>query len=156
MKIHNFCAGPSILPKEVFEDASIAVKDYNNSGLSLLEISHRSHAFVEIMDEARDLSLELLNLDGQNYTSLFLQGGASTQFLMTAYNFMKNEAAFLNTGTWSEKPLRKLDFLAMLTYLAALKTIILIIYLIIKCQKNMIISTAPQIILFLVPKLIIL
>ena len=66
MKIHNFCAGPSILPKEVFEDASIAVKDYNNSGLSLLEISHRSHAFVEIMDEARDLSLELLNLDGQN------------------------------------------------------------------------------------------
>ena len=107
MKIHNFCAGPSILPKEVFEDASIAVKDYNNSGLSILEISHRSHAFVEIMDEARDLSLELLNLDGKNYTSLFLQGGASTQFLMTAYNFMKNEAAFLNTGTWSEKAIKE-------------------------------------------------
>ena len=83
MKIHNFCAGPSILPSEVFDEASNAVKDLNGSGLSLLEISHRSHAFVEIMDEARDLSLELLGLSGNDYTSIFLQGGASSQFLMT-------------------------------------------------------------------------
>ena len=102
MKIHNFCAGPSILPNEVFEEASKAVKDLNGSGLSLLEISHRSHAFVEIMDEARDLSLELLGLNGKDYTALFLQGGASTQFLMVAYNFLRNEAAYLNTGTWSK------------------------------------------------------
>ena len=107
MKIHNFCAGPSILPNEVFNQASKAVKDLDESGLSLLEISHRSHAFVNIMDEARDLALELLNLSGSNYTSLFLQGGASSQFLMTAYNFLKNEAAFLNTGTWSKKAIKE-------------------------------------------------
>lgn len=107
MKIHNFCAGPSILPSEVFEQASNAVKNLDNSGLSLLEISHRSHAFVDIMDEARDLALELLNLKRSNYTPLFLQGGASTQFLMTAYNFLKKEAAFLNTGTWSKKAIKE-------------------------------------------------
>ena len=107
MKIHNFCAGPSILPAEVFEQASNAVIDLNGSGLSLLEISHRSHAFVEIMDEARDLSLELLGLSGKDYTSLFLQGGASSQFLMVAYNFLKNEAAYLNTGTWSKKAIKE-------------------------------------------------
>ena len=107
MKIHNFCAGPSILPAEVFEQASNAVTDLNGSGLSLLEISHRSHAFVEIMDEARDLSLELLGLSGKDYTSLFLQGGASSQFLMVAYNFLKNEAAYLNTGTWSKKAIKE-------------------------------------------------
>ena len=107
MKIHNFCAGPSILPTEVFEEASNAVKDLNGSGLSLLEISHRSHAFVEIMDEARDLSLELLGLSGNDYTSLFLQGGASSQFLMVAYNYLRNEAAYLNTGTWSKKAIKE-------------------------------------------------
>ena len=107
MKIHNFCAGPSILPIEVFEEASNAVKDLNGSGLSLLEISHRSHAFVEIMDEARDLSLELLGLSGNDYTALFLQGGASSQFLMVAYNYLRNEAAYLNTGTWSKKAIKE-------------------------------------------------
>ena len=107
MKIHNFCAGPSILPTEVFEEASNAVKDLNGSGLSLLEISHRSHAFVEIMDEARDLSLELLGLSGNDYTALFLQGGASSQFLMVAYNYLRNEAAYLNTGTWSKKAIKE-------------------------------------------------
>ena len=114
MKIHNFCAGPSILPNEVFEEASNAVKDLNGSGLSLLEISHRSHAFVEIMDEARDLSLELLGLNGNDYTALFLQGGASSQFLMVAYNFLRNEAAYLNTGTWSKKLLKKQNYLEKL------------------------------------------
>ena len=107
MKIHNFCAGPSILPTEVFEEASNAIKDLNGSGLSLLEISHRSHAFVEIMDEARDLSLELLGLSGNDYTALFLQGGASSQFLMVAYNFLRNEAGYLNTGTWSKKAIKE-------------------------------------------------
>ena len=109
MKIHNFCAGPSILPDEVFEQASEAVKDLNGSGLSLLEISHRSHAFVDIMDESCDLVLELLDLKRSDYTPLFLQGGASMQFLMTAYNFLKNEAAFLNTGTWSKKAIKEAE-----------------------------------------------
>ena len=109
MKIHNFCAGPSILPDEVFKQASEAVKDLNGSGLSLLEISHRSHAFVDIMDESCDLALELLDLKRSDYTPLFLQGGASMQFLMTAYNFLKNEAAFLNTGTWSKKAIKEAE-----------------------------------------------
>lgn len=119
MKIHNFCAGPSILPSEVFDEASNAVKDLNGSGLSLLEISHRSHAFVEIMDEARDLSLELLGLSGNDYTSIFLQGGASSQFLMTAYNFLKNEAAFLDTGTWSKKAIKEAKLFGNVDVLAS-------------------------------------
>ena len=119
MKIHNFCAGPSILPSEVFDVASNAVKDLNGSGLSLLEISHRSHAFVEIMDEARDLSLELLGLSGNDYTSIFLQGGASSQFLMTAYNFLKNEAAFLDTGTWSKKAIKEAKLFGNVDVLAS-------------------------------------
>ena len=119
MKIHNFCAGPSILPSEVFDEASNAVKDLNGSGLSLLEISHRSHAFVEIMDEARDLSLELLGLCGNDYTSIFLQGGASSQFLMTAYNFLKNEAAFLDTGTWSKKAIKEAKLFGNVDVLAS-------------------------------------
>lgn len=109
MKIHNFCAGPSILPNEVFEQASEAVKDLNGSGLSLLEISHRSHAFIDIMDESCVLALELLDLKRSDFTALFLQGGASMQFLMTAYNFLRNEAAFLNTGTWSKKAIKEAE-----------------------------------------------
>ena len=118
MKIHNFCAGPSILPNEVFEEASNAVKDLNGSGLSLLEISHRSHAFVEIMDEARDLSLELLGVNGNDYTALFLQGGASSQFLMVAYNFLRNEAAYLNTGTWSKKAIKEAELFGKVDVIA--------------------------------------
>ena len=118
MKIHNFCAGPSILPNEVFEQASEAVINLNGSGLSLLEISHRSHAFVDIMDESCDLALELLDLKRSDYTPLFLQGGASMQFLMTAYNFLKNEAAFLNTGTWSKKAIKEAELFGNVDVLA--------------------------------------
>ena len=107
MKKHNFSAGPSILANEVFEKASQSVKELNNSGLSLIEISHRSKDFVKIMEEARQLSLELLNLNSEDYTSLFLQGGASTQFLMIAYNFLKNRAGYINTGAWSVKAMKE-------------------------------------------------
>jgi phosphoserine aminotransferase len=86
MKKHNFSAGPCILPQEVFKESAEAILDFNNSGLSILEISHRSKDFVDVMDEARNLALELLGLEGKGYKALFLQGGASTQFLMTAYN----------------------------------------------------------------------
>jgi len=82
MKKHNFSAGPCILPQEVFQEASKAILDFNDSGLSILEISHRSKDFVDVMDEARNLALELLGLEGQGYKALFLQGGASSQFLM--------------------------------------------------------------------------
>ena len=107
MKKHNFSAGPCILPQEVFQESSQAILDFNNSGLSILEISHRSKDFVDVMEEARNLALELLGLEGKGYKALFLQGGASTQFLMTAYNLLQNKAAYLNTGTWSSKAIKE-------------------------------------------------
>lgn len=107
MKKHNFSAGPCILPQSVFEQASQAILDFNNSGLSILEISHRSKDFVAVMEEARELALNLLDLQGKGYQALFLQGGASMQFLMSAYNLMENKAAYLNTGAWSTKAIKE-------------------------------------------------
>lgn len=107
MKKHNFSAGPCILPQEVFKEASQAILDFNNSGLSILEISHRSPAFVAVMEEAQELALEHLDLKGKGYKALFLQGGASTQFLMVAYNLLQKKAAYLNTGTWSSKAIKE-------------------------------------------------
>ncbi|HUH28651.1 3-phosphoserine/phosphohydroxythreonine transaminase [Gelidibacter sp.] len=101
MKIHNFSAGPSILPQEVLKKASEAVVEFNGIGLSLLEISHRSKHFVDVMENARALALELLGLEGKGYKALFLQGGASTQFIMVALNLLEKRAGYLNTGTWS-------------------------------------------------------
>jgi phosphoserine aminotransferase len=107
MKKHNFSAGPSILPKSVIQEASKGVNDINSSGLSLLEISHRSKDFMEIMHEATSLALNLLGLEGKGYKALFLQGGASMQFLMTAYNLLENKAGYLNTGAWASKALKE-------------------------------------------------
>ncbi len=103
MKKHNYSAGPCILPQEVFEKSAEAILDYNNSGLSLLEISHRSKEFIAIMEEARALALDLLGLTGKGYQALFLSGGASLEFLMVPYNLMKvnGKAAYLDTGTWA-------------------------------------------------------
>ncbi|GAA4898102.1 3-phosphoserine/phosphohydroxythreonine transaminase [Flaviramulus aquimarinus] len=107
MKKHNFSAGPSILPPEVLLKASQAVVDYNGSGLSLIEISHRSKDFVDIMENARALALELLGLEGKGYKALFLQGGASTQFLMVALNLLEKRAGYLNSGSWAEKAIKE-------------------------------------------------
>lgn len=109
MKKHNFSAGPSILPQEVLEKASAAVLDFNNSGLSLIEISHRSKDFVAVMDEARSLALELLGLQGKGYQALFLHGGASLEFLMVPYNLMTKagKAAYLDTGTWASGAIKE-------------------------------------------------
>ena len=107
MKKHNFSAGPSILPKSVIEKSAKGILNVNNSNLSLIEISHRSKDFVEIMDNATSLALELLNLQNKGYKALFLQGGASMQFLMTAYNLLENKAGYLNTGVWSTKALKE-------------------------------------------------
>lgn len=103
MKKHNYSAGPCILPQEVFEKSAQAVLNFNNSGLSILEISHRSKDFVAVMDEARALALELLGLDGKGYQALFLQGGASMEFLRVPYNLLKEngKASYLDTGTWA-------------------------------------------------------
>ncbi|MEQ8323548.1 MAG: 3-phosphoserine/phosphohydroxythreonine transaminase [Vicingaceae bacterium] len=111
-KVHNFSAGPSILPLSVLKEASESVINFNNLGLSLLEISHRSADFVSVMDEAVSLTKELLNVpDG--YQVVFLQGGASLGFLIAAHNFMKKdgEAAYINTGTWATKALEAAQFL---------------------------------------------
>lgn len=109
MKKHNYSAGPCILPQEVFEQSAQAVLNFNNSGLSILEISHRSKDFVAVMDEARALALELLGLEGKGYQALFLQGGASLEFLMVPYNLMKVEgkAAYLDTGTWANNAIKE-------------------------------------------------
>jgi len=106
MKRHNFSAGPSILNREVIEKASQAILDFDN-GLSLLEISHRSKAFVDVMENARALALELLGLEGKGYKALFLQGGASTQFMMVALNLLEKRAGYLNTGTWSNNAIKE-------------------------------------------------
>ena len=109
MKKHNYSAGPCILPKEVFEKSAQAILDFNNSGLSILEISHRSKDFVAVMEEARALVLELLGLEGKGYRALFLAGGASLEFLMVPYNLMKvdGKAAYLDTGTWANNAIKE-------------------------------------------------
>ncbi|WP_306352759.1 3-phosphoserine/phosphohydroxythreonine transaminase [Flavobacterium sp. '19STA2R22 D10 B1'] len=109
MKKHNYSAGPCILPQEVFEKASQAVLNFNNSGLSILEISHRSKDFVAVMEEVRSLALELLGLQGKGYQALFLQGGASLEFLRVPYNLMKEngKAAYLDTGTWASGAIKE-------------------------------------------------
>jgi len=109
MKKHNFSAGPCILPPEVLKEASEAVLNFDELDLSLIEISHRSKNVVAVMDEAVALVKELLNVP-EGYSILFLQGGASLQFVMTAFNLMKSEngkAAYLNTGTWSSKAIKE-------------------------------------------------
>lgn len=107
MKKHNFSAGPCILPQEVMKKAAEAVVELDGIGLSLIEISHRSKEFVAVMEKARSLALELLKLEGKGYSALFLQGGASSQFLAVAYNLLEKQAGYVNTGTWSLKAIKE-------------------------------------------------
>jgi len=107
MKKHNFSAGPCILPDSVLQKASEAILNFNDDNLSLIEISHRSKPFVAVMEKAQSLALELLGLENKGYKVLFLQSGASMQFLMTAYNLLNKKAAYLNTGTWSAKAIKE-------------------------------------------------
>ena len=106
MKKHNFNAGPSILPREVIEKTAQAILDFNGSGLSLMEISHRAKDFQPVVDEAVALFKELLDIpDG--YSVLFLGGGASLEFCMVPYNFLEKKAAYLNTGAWAKKAMKE-------------------------------------------------
>lgn len=106
--VHNFNAGPSILPQQVFQQASEAVLNYNNSGLSILEIGHRTPVFQAIMDEARSLVKELMNLK-DTHEVLFLHGGASTQFMQVPMNLLddKQTAAYADTGVWGQKAIKE-------------------------------------------------
>ena len=120
-KLHNFNAGPSILPKNIFEKASKSILNLNGYGLSILEISHRSNEFKDILSEARELVLNIAKLDSNEYSSLFLQGGASTQFLMVAYNFLYNNAGYINTGSWSAKAMKEAKLFGNVIELASSK-----------------------------------
>ena len=106
MKKYNFNAGPSMLPREVVEQTAAAVLDYNGMGLSLMELSHRSAEFKPVLDEARALLKELLDVP-QGYEVLFLGGGASMHFCMVPLNLLARKAAYLNTGVWSSKAIKE-------------------------------------------------
>ena len=121
MKKHNFSAGPCILPQTVIRKAADAVVNFNGLDLSLIEISHRSKDFVDVMEHVRSLSLELLGLQNKGYQALFLQGGASLEFLMVAYNLLENKAAYLNTGTWSNKAIKEAKLLGEVVEVASSK-----------------------------------
>lgn len=107
-KVHNFSAGPGIIPQEVLQQASEACIHFDNLNLSLLEISHRSKNFEAVMEESRALVKELLGLD-DTYQVLFLGGGASLQFAMVPYNLLRNggTAGYVNTGVWANKAIKE-------------------------------------------------
>mgnify|MGYP001386295565 FL=1 len=121
MKKHNFSAGPAILPQEVIQGAAKAVLELDDIGLSLIEISHRSNEFKAIMEEACDLALQILGLEGKGYKAMYLQGGASMQFLMTAYNMLESKAGYVNSGTWSTKAIKEAKILGDVVELASSK-----------------------------------
>jgi len=106
--IHNFNAGPSILPREVFEKASQSILDFNNTGLSILEIGHRTPLFQAVMDEARTLVKELMQLD-TDHEVLFLHGGATTQFMQVPMNLLDENdiASYTETGSWANKAIKE-------------------------------------------------
>ena len=106
MKKYNFNAGPSILPRVVIENTAKQILDFNGSGLSLAEISHRAKDFQPVVDEAEALVKELLDVP-EGYKVLFLGGGASLEFCMIPYNFLIKKAAYLNTGVWAKKAMKE-------------------------------------------------
>src|SRR5690606_42102717 len=106
--IHNFNSGPSILPREVFEEASRAVLDFLGNGLSILEIGHRTPQFEAVMEEARSLVRELMQLNDDREV-LFLHGGATTQFMQIPMNLLDENdiAVYTETGTWANKAIKE-------------------------------------------------
>lgn len=105
-KIHNFSAGPSILAPETIQNCIQGIENFAGTGLSVLEVSHRSKEFVSVVEETQSLLRELLNIPN-DYEVVFLSGGASMQFCMVGYNLLKNKAAYINTGTWSKKAIKE-------------------------------------------------
>ena len=122
MKKHNFYAGPAILPESVKKAASEAAYDYKGTGLSLMEVSHRGDDFVEILDKAERHVRSLLNVN-DDYAVLFLTGGASSQFYMSAFNLFSPEDSigYVDTGTWSAKAIKEANAFAEINILASSK-----------------------------------
>ena len=101
-QMHNFNAGPCVLPREAVEAAIAAIQNFDNTGIGILEISHRTPGWERVMAETRQLWRELLNIP-ENYEVLFLGGGASTQFFHVPANLLNKKAAYLQTGVWAKK-----------------------------------------------------
>jgi len=120
--VYNFNSGPSVLPREVFEQASRAILDFNGTGLSILEIGHRTSLFQEVLDEALDTARELMHLD-KEHEILFLHGGASTQFFQVPMNLLdENEtAAYLDCGTWGTKAIKEAKLFGNVNMVASSK-----------------------------------
>ena len=120
MKKHNFYAGPSILPEFTKEKVAEATLNFAGTGLSVMEVSHRSKEFVDVMNEAIALVKELLKVP-EGYSVLFLQGGASLQFLMAPYNLMNKKAAYTNTGAWATAAIKEAKFFGDVVEVASSK-----------------------------------
>lgn len=122
MKVYNFYAGPAILPQEVIKETSSSILDFAGTGLSIMEISHRSKQFIAVMDEAVSLVKTLLSLD-ENYEVLFLSGGASSQFFMVPMNLLDEsaKAAYLDTGTWASKAIKEAKLFGSVEIIASSK-----------------------------------
>ncbi len=122
MKMHNFSSGPAVLPDSVLKEAAQAVLNFNDKGLSILEISHRSKDFIAVMDEALALAPELLGL-GDDFEVMYLTGGASSQFFMVPMNTLAEgeTAAYLDTGTWSDKAIKEAKLFGKVNVVASSK-----------------------------------
>jgi phosphoserine aminotransferase len=120
MKKINFSAGPAILPQSVINQAADAIRDYNGTGLSLIEVSHRGKDFIQTMDQAVSLTKELLGISDE-FEVLFLQGGASLQFYQVPLNLLAEgtTAGYINTGTWSEKAIKEAKLVGNVQVLAS-------------------------------------
>lgn len=120
MKKHNFNPGPSVLPEYTVKNTAEGVLNLNSTGLSVMEISHRSKEFSEIMDNAQSLFKELLNIpDG--YSVLFLHGGASLQFSMIPFNLLNKKAAYMDTGSWASKAIKEAQMIGEVDIVASSK-----------------------------------
>lgn len=106
-RAHNFYAGPAVLPESVLKATQEACWDFDGTGVSIMEISHRSKEFDQVMIDAQNNACKVMDLDPNEYAVLFLGGGASTQFIMTAYNFLHTKADYVNTGSWATKAIKE-------------------------------------------------
>ena len=118
MKKHNFYAGPSILPDEVYRQSQAAIEDFEGMGVSVLSVSHRSKQYTAVMEKARALAKELMALD-DDFEVLYLQGGASMQFLQIPYNLMSSKAVYLDTGTWANKAIKETRYFGQAVVVAS-------------------------------------
>ena len=120
MRCHNFGAGPGILPMEALEKSAAAVMEFNNSGMSILEMSHRSKDFEIVLQKTKALVKELLGVP-DNYSILFLQGGASTQFAMVPMNLLHGKAAYVDSGVWANKAIKEARLFGEVNVIASSK-----------------------------------